>query len=63
MAESDGVVLPTPRTTTETLLVALVGEVAGLRADLRKLRLGTSADREPSAGLVELREPQAGALR
>lgn len=47
--------LPTPRTTTEELLVALTLEVQGLRADLNAARGGGTADPE-ATGQVAVSE-------
>lgn len=49
--------LPTPRTVTDELLLAVHTELVGLRADLAKPRGGKAAA-PAEAGQVELTEPK-----
>lgn len=50
--------LPTPRTTTDELLLAVHDELVGLRADLEAARGGEAPPAQPASGHVELREPR-----
>lgn len=48
--------LPTPRTVTDQLLLAMVDELRGLRADLARA-LRPSAEEPATSGEVDLVEP------